>query len=143
MLIKLVVDEESLYISKYEMAFLIYKRCYVKMVPMILLSWVRFIHWYDIGDIMTGAACGAGNAYPSRVPGFTSGFHRGSCCSVICVSLFYVIVLSFVFWVLIVPFVWLLGIYIFYLFRRGLKTLKVGFQLIINFHKGLPTPGFF
>jgi len=29
---------------------------------MILLSWVRFIHWYDIGDIMTGAACGAGNA---------------------------------------------------------------------------------
>jgi len=33
---------------------------------------------------MTGAACGAGNAYPSRAP----GFHRGSCCPVICVSLF-------------------------------------------------------
>jgi len=40
---------------------------------------------------MTGASCGAGNAYPSGAPGFTSGFHRGSCC----VSLFHVIVLSF------------------------------------------------
>jgi len=75
---------------------------------MILLSWVRFIPWY----IMAGAACGAGNAYPSGAPDFTSGFHRGSCCPVICVSLFHIIV---VFWVLIVPFVWLLGIYIFYL----------------------------
>jgi len=46
---------------------------------------------------MTGAACGAGNAYPSGAPDFTSGFHRGSCCLVICVSLFPVIVLSFVF----------------------------------------------
>jgi len=26
---------------------------------------------------MTGAACGAGNAYPSEAPNFTSGFHRG------------------------------------------------------------------
>jgi len=62
---------------------------------------------------MTGAACGTGNAYPFGAPAFTSGFHRGSCCPVICVSLFHVIVLSFRFWVLIVPFVWLLDIYIF------------------------------
>jgi len=54
---------------------------------------------------MTGAACGAGNAYPSTAPDFASGFHRGSCCPVICVSLFHVIVLSFVFLILIVPFV--------------------------------------
>jgi len=46
---------------------------------------------------MTGAACGAGNAYPSGTPGFTSGFYRGSCRPVICVSLFHVIVLSFEF----------------------------------------------
>jgi len=46
---------------------------------------------------MTGAACGAGNAYPSRAPDFNSGFHRGSCCPVIWVYLFPVIVLSFVF----------------------------------------------
>jgi len=32
---------------------------------------------------MTGAACGAANAYPSGVTDFTSGFHRGSCCPVI------------------------------------------------------------
>jgi len=44
---------------------------------------------------MTGAACGAGNPYPSGAPDFTSGFHRGSCCPVIYVSLFHVIVLSF------------------------------------------------
>jgi len=50
-------------------------------------------------DIMTGVACGAGNAYPSGAPDFTSGFHRGSCCPVVCVSLFHVIVLSFEFWV--------------------------------------------
>jgi len=41
---------------------------------------------------MTGAACGAGNAYPSGAPDFTAG---GSCCPVICVSLIHVIVLSF------------------------------------------------
>jgi len=46
---------------------------------------------------MIGAACGAGNAYPSGAPDFTSGFHRGSCCPVIFVSLFHGIVLSFVF----------------------------------------------
>jgi len=63
---------------------------------------------------LTGAACGAGNAHPSGAPDFTSDFHRGSCCPVICVSLCHVIILSFGFWVLIVPFVWLLSIYIFY-----------------------------
>jgi len=40
---------------------------------------------------MTGAACGAGNAYPSGAPDCTSGFHKGSCCPVICVSIFHVI----------------------------------------------------
>jgi len=44
---------------------------------------------------MTGAACGAGNAYPSGAPDFTSGFYRGSWYRIICVSLFHVIVLSF------------------------------------------------
>jgi len=44
---------------------------------------------------MTGAACGAGNTYPSGAPDFISGFHGGSCCPVICVSLFHVIFLSF------------------------------------------------
>jgi len=44
---------------------------------------------------MTGAACGAGNVYPSGAPDFISGFHRSSCCPVVCVSLFHVIVLSF------------------------------------------------
>jgi len=62
-------------------------------------------HSYDIGDIVTAAVCGSGNAYPSGAPNFTSDFHRGSCCPVICVSLFYVIVLFFGFLVLIVPFV--------------------------------------
>jgi len=50
-----------------------------------------------IGDIMTGAACGAGNAYPSGAPDFNFGFHRGSCCPDICVSLFHVIILDFEF----------------------------------------------
>jgi len=45
---------------------------------------------------MTGATCGAGNAYSSEAPDFTSGFYRGSCYPVICVSLFHVIVFSFV-----------------------------------------------
>jgi len=36
---------------------------------------------------MTGAACGAGNAYRSGTPDFTAGFHRGSCCPDNCVSL--------------------------------------------------------
>jgi len=45
---------------------------------------------------MTGTACGAGNAYPSGDPDFTSDFYRGPCCPVInFVSLIYVIVLSF------------------------------------------------
>jgi len=44
---------------------------------------------------MTGAACGAANIYPSGAPDFTSGFHRGFGCPVICVSLFHLIVLFF------------------------------------------------
>jgi len=44
---------------------------------------------------MTGVACGAGNTYPSGKPDFTSVFRRGSCCPVICVTLFHVTVLSF------------------------------------------------
>jgi len=52
----------------------------------------------DGNDIMTGASCGPGNAYPFGTPDFFSGFHRGACCTVICVSLFHVIVLSF--WIL-------------------------------------------
>jgi len=63
---------------------------------------------YDIGDLVTGAACGAENAYPSGAPDFTSGFYRDSCCPV---SLFHVIVMSFGFWVLIVRFVWLLTMF--------------------------------
>jgi len=44
---------------------------------------------------MTDVACGVRNTYPSGAPDFTSGFQIGSCCPVICVSLFHVIVLSF------------------------------------------------
>jgi len=44
---------------------------------------------------MLGAACGVGNAYASGPPDFTSGFHRGSCCPAINVSLFHVMVLAF------------------------------------------------
>jgi len=38
---------------------------------------------------MTGAACRTENAYPSAAPYFTFGFHRGSYCPVVCVSLFH------------------------------------------------------
>jgi len=72
--------------------------------------------WYcchEYVSFMTGAA--SRTCFPSGATDFTSGFHRGSCCPVICVSLFPVIFLYFVFWVLIVPFVWLLGIYIYFL----------------------------
>jgi len=65
------------------------------MYAMIVLSWVLFIPWYDIGDIMTGATWGAGHNYSSGAHDFNSGFHRCSCCPVICVSFCYVIVLSF------------------------------------------------
>jgi len=73
---------------------------------------------------MTGTTFGTGNSYPSGAPDVTSGFHRGSCCPVICVSLFHVIVcLFFVFWVLIVPFVWLLvSIFFTYLPQRFIAT---------------------
>jgi len=57
------------------------------------------------GDVMACTACGGGDACPSGARDFTSGFHGGSCCPVICVSLFHVMVLSFRFLVLIVPFV--------------------------------------
>jgi len=40
---------------------------------------------------MTGAACGTGDTYPD----FTSGFHSGSGCPVMCVALVHVIVLFF------------------------------------------------
>jgi len=55
---------------------------------------------------------------------FVLGFHRVSCCPVICVSLFQVIVLSFGFWLLIVHFVWLLGISIFFFFGTRLWELR-------------------
>jgi len=42
--------------------------------------------WHD------GCLCGAGYSYPFGAPDFTSGFHRGSCCPVTCVSLNQVIV---------------------------------------------------
>jgi len=70
---------------------------------------------------------GAGNAYPSGAPDFTSGFHRSSCCPVICVSFFHVIALSFGLWVLNVPFIWLLGIYIFF-YCINFVNLILGFQ---------------
>jgi len=60
--------------------------------------------WFDIADIMMGAGYGAENAYPSGKHHFTSDFHGGSCYPVICDSLFHVIVLSFGFSELIVPF---------------------------------------
>jgi len=37
----------------------------------------------NITSFITGAACGAGNAYPSGALDLNSGFHRGSCCPVI------------------------------------------------------------
>jgi len=69
---------------------------------------------YQELDIMTGA----GNAYPSGVPNCPSSFFRGLCCPVICISVFHFIVLSFGFSVLIVPLVWLLGIYMLYYYRH-------------------------
>jgi len=46
---------------------------------------------------MTDATCGAGNAYPSGAPDFTFLKNKSSCCPVICVCLFHVIVLDFEF----------------------------------------------
>jgi len=54
---------------------------------------------------------GAGTAYPSGAPDFTSGYYSGSCCSVICVYLFHVIVLSFGFWVLFLLFDCVISLY--------------------------------
>jgi len=53
---------------------------------------------------MTGVACGAGNCYSSGAPDFTSGFYRGICGLVICVSLFHVIVLSLFHYVIFYTF---------------------------------------
>jgi len=50
---------------------------------------------------MTGGACGAGNAYPSGAPDFSSGFHRGSCCPQYHLCL----LISFNSRLLIIPFV--------------------------------------
>jgi len=67
---------------------------------MILLSWVRFIPWYDIGNIITGAACGAGNAYLSGVPVVLSSvspyFMWLSCLLVFYLRLFDCLVSTFV-----------------------------------------------
>jgi len=51
-----------------------------------------------VGYINIGVACGAGNAYSCGTPDFTSGFHRGSCCPVIFVSL--LLCYSLVCWIL-------------------------------------------
>jgi len=85
------------------------------------LSWILFISWYDIRDIMTGAACGAGKSYPSRAPYFTSGFYRGSCCPVICVSSFHIFVFGF--WVVIVCVVFL------YILLRSFELFLYNYQL--------------
>jgi len=51
------------------------------------LNSIKFVTTQDIISIFL--------VYPSRAHDFTSAFHRGSWCSVVCVSLFHVIVLSF------------------------------------------------
>jgi len=81
-----------------------------------------FIPWYDIGNITTGAASGAGNTYPSGAPDFISSFHKGSCCPVICVSLLHVIVLSFEFWLLLV---WLRTKFIFFTYKIYRSLVKI------------------
>jgi len=86
---------------------------YFSQWQIIFVCWVLLLVTIKIR--LCCNVCGAGNAYPSGAHDFASGFDRGSCCPVICVSLFHVIVLSFGFWVLTVPFVWLLSIYNFYL----------------------------
>jgi len=52
-------------------------------------------HIKEITGCYCRAACGAGGGCPSGAPDFTSGFYGGSCCPVVCVSLFRVIVLYF------------------------------------------------
>jgi len=64
--------------------------------------------------------------------GFHLCFHRGSCCPVICVSLFHVIVLSFRFGVLIVSFVWLLGICMIYLWTKHVLPLSIDKIIILS-----------
>jgi len=67
------------------------------------------------------------------LPDFTSGFHRGLCCPVIRVSLFHVIGLSFGFWIVIVPFVWLLSISRFFtLTLKQIVSFFLRHSLICN-----------
>jgi len=67
------------------------------------------------------------NKFPSGAPDFTSGFHRGSCCPVICVSLFHVIVLSsgFEFWLFLL-FDCLVSIFITYSNSYCVERVLVG-----------------
>jgi len=82
-----------------------------------------FIPWYDVGGIMTGGECRAGNAYPSRALDSTSGFHRSSFCPVICVlSHFFMKLLSFGFWVLIVLF--FIAWYLYFLLWKDNLLIK-------------------
>jgi len=74
---------------------------------------------------MTGAACGAGNAYPSGAPDFTSGFHRASSCPIICVSLFHVIVLDFEVNCSFCLIVWYLYVLLFTIFLKFHTTYVV------------------
>jgi len=73
---------------------------------------------------MTGAACGGGNAYPSGAPDFTSGFHRGTCCPLICVPLFHVIALSFGF-LLFLLFDYIVSLYFLLIKKKTYKLLRL------------------
>jgi len=77
----------------------IVKYCTEIHVPYQSLNRCHWCRWQWNGIIcdMMRAVCEAGYAYPFEAPDFTSGFHRGLCCPVNCVSLFHVIVLSFEF----------------------------------------------
>jgi len=77
-------------------------------------SWILHRGHYD-GCRMSSRKC---------LPFRSTWLYKVSCCLVICVSLFNVIFLSFVFWVLIDPFVWLLGVYIYDTFITQLYILS-------------------
>jgi len=72
-----------------------------------------------------GCRMRSGSACPSGAPDFASGFHGGSCCPVICVSLFHVIVLSFEF-LLFLLFGCLVSIY-FLINHIFYKVMLAGF----------------
>jgi len=64
------------------------------MIALRTKFYLLYKHLEYIGDIMTGAACGAGNSYPSETPDFTSGFYRSS--RFMCLSCFvFVSILGF------------------------------------------------